>query len=692
MLSSLNIKTSYRSDQCNIINDFYVPCLSVSKEYCRAVGYFSSSALALAAKGLHAFIKSGGKMKLIASPFLSKKDIDAIKQGYINRKEAENKAIIEALNGEFDTIVRERIGLLAWLVEYDLLDIKIAVLNREGMYGIYHEKLGIFFDGQNYVTFTGSSNESASGLINNFECIDVYCSWKSEDKVRLEEKVTNFKKLWENNTPYLEVYSYPEAAKKSILRFRQEFPPEQDPEIESITTLNLLDKPRKPSNITLRPYQQEAIKNWFNAKGRGTLKMATGSGKTITALSIVSQLSYKIGLQAVIIICPYKHLVYQWKKECQYFGLSPTLCFKSRNKWAEDLSNKLYNLKSEEGHFLSVITTNSTFTSKFFQKFLKYFPEKTLIIGDEAHNLGAPSFFDSLPKNIGLRLALSATPERWFDDSGTKAIFDYFGPVLKPEFTLKDALKAGALVPYFYYPIFVTLSDNEAETYTEISAKIAKAISTNNDNGNDAVLSSLLYQRARIIASAENKLQALKDLMAKRLDTTHTLFYCGDGSVEDAVSLESVKQIEAVTRLLGNELNYKVDTYTAQTPLEERENLRDRFDRGILQGIVAIRCLDEGVDIPSTRTAVILASSSNPRQFIQRRGRVLRPHPSKQFAEIFDMIVLPPNGANINYESERKLIQKEFARIVEFADLAVNAGEIRGKLLQIQKKYGLLSM
>jgi superfamily II DNA or RNA helicase len=199
-------------------------------------------------------------------------------------------------------------------------------------------------------------------------------------------------------------------------------------------------------------------------------------------------------------------------------------------------------------------------------------------------------------------------------------------------------------------------------------------------------------QRARLIGAASNKLEALRELMRSRLNSTHTLFYCGDGSVEDDVTDESQRQLEAVARILGNELNYQVNTYTAETTLEEREDLRHQFETGELQGLVAIRCLDEGVDIPATQTAVILASSGNPRQFIQRRGRILRPHPNKQRAEIFDMIVLPPDLGWKTLEVERNLLRKELQRFIEFADLADNAGEARLKLLELQSRYGLLDM
>lgn len=450
--------------------------------------------------------------------------------------------------------------------------------------------------------------------------------------------------------------------------------------------------PKIPPSIQLRQYQKQAVASWFANQGRGTLKMATGSGKTITALAIASELYQKIGLQVLLIVCPYRHLVSQWARECEKFNLAPLLAFESVHNWQSQLSSQLYNVRAGSQPFLTIITTNSTLMGGL-QTQLKYFPEKTLIIGDEAHNLGAPKLEQSLPRNIGLRLGLSATPERYFDEQGTEFIFDYFGSVLAPELTLRDAIAQGALVHYLYYPILVDLTESEAYAYARITTKIGWILSSeDNSPKNNNVLTALLMQRARLIGAAANKLHALRQLMQNRLDTTHTLFYCGDGTQEGAIDKQSSRQIAAVVKLLGSELGYRVNTYTAETSLSQREELRKQFANGDLQGLVAIRCLDEGVDIPAIQTAVILASSSNPRQFIQRRGRILRPHPGKQRATLFDTIVMPPELDRQTWEVERNLLKKELKRFIEFADLADNAGEARKTLLTLQQQYGLLDL
>ena len=451
--------------------------------------------------------------------------------------------------------------------------------------------------------------------------------------------------------------------------------------------------PKLPADLQLRSYQQQAIDNWFKNQGRGTLKMATGSGKTITALAIAHQLYQQIGLQVLIVICPFRHLVNQWGRECEKFNLQPILACESIHKWQSKFSHQLARINTGQQKFLTIVTTNETLITPGFQSQLKYLPDRTLIIGDEVHNLGAKKRESSLPRNVGLRLALSATPERHYDEIGTQNILDYFGDILQPEFTLKDAIEQGALVHYLYYPILVELTQDESEQYLKLTRAITRKLlykhqdrAVNHDEFDTPDLTPLLMQRSRLIGAAANKLTALKALMQDRLSTSHTLFYCGDGSSD------STRQLTAVTHLLGTELGYRVNTYTATTSLPDREQLRQQFESGALQGLVAIRCLDEGIDIPAIKHAVILASSTNPRQFIQRRGRILRPDPGKDRATLYDMVVLPPELDRDTLAIERNLLKKELLRLIEFADLADNAAAARSQLLTLQKRYGLLDI
>ena len=482
-----------------------------------------------------------------------------------------------------------------------------------------------------------------------------------------------------------------------VREYRQKYLSNRFKENKSSYQYQPVGVPVFPRDIQLRNYQHQAVLSWLENRGRGTLKMATGSGKTIIALAIATELYKQIGLQVLLVVCPYRHLVSQWARECRKFNLQPIIAMMRVENWQSELSTQLYNLRTgdygtrsdkAESSFLTIITTNLTLINQGFQSQLKYFPAKTLIVGDEAHNLGSARLESSLPRNIGLRLALSATPERHFDDEGTDALLNYFGSIIQPEFTLADAIKQGALVPYLYYPVFVRLTESESFTYAKLTKRIGWSLNKNPNWEQNDNLTALLTKRSRLIGTAANKLVILKELMATRLNTSHTLFYCGDGYIEDYTSTYK-RQIEAVTHILGKELGYRVNTYTTDTSLEARERLRQQFELGELQGLVAIRCLDEGIDIPAIKTAIILASSSNPRQFIQRRGRILRPYPGKKQATLFDTIVIPPNLDRETWEVERNLLRKELKRLITFAELATNAKKAIDKLLQLQEQYQL---
>ena len=680
------------------MRDFYVPCMMRSRLYKRAVGYFTSHGLSVAAQGVAHLLENGGKIQLVASPHLTNEDIEAIDSGYKRREEVLFDIVFKTFKEIEDELMKERLNALAWLIATGALDVRLALRignDRRLKKGIFHEKMGIFTDTfDNSVAFSGSPNETSGGLIENYETIDVFWSW-DDPQGRVEDKVERFEKLWNNETFGLEVIDFNQASQELLKAYKREEPPSQDPAERFFPIVHDKEKkdtPAIPSEIKLRDYQQEAVENWIKNNGRGSFKMATGTGKTITALAIAITLYQKFNLQAMIIICPFRHLVSQWATECKRFGFNPILAFESRSLWDSALSNTLYNVSQGNQNFVCVVTTNKTFSRSGIQNKIRYFPKKCLIIADEAHNLGASHLRRCLPESIKLRLALSATPERWFDEEGTNRLFDYFGPILEPQLTLKEAIAKKALVPYRYYPILVELSEEEREEYLSLSEKIAKVFQQQGgDDEENPMLTALLTKRARLVATACNKIKALNKLMEDKRDATHMLFYCGDGTVEDPVTQEEMRHVDVICRFLGHEMGIRIAPYTAETILVERETLQKQLDSGELQGLVAIRCLDEGVDIPSVRTAVILASSRNPRQFIQRRGRILRQAPGKTSAEIYDMIVIPPKDV-ITSESERKLLRNELVRFAEFADLALNGGEARLKIMEIQRKYDLMDI
>lgn len=696
-LRGLQLKITYRSDYDNIVNDFYIPCMRNSILYQRAVGYFTSHGLAYAATGIAHLISQAGKIQLIASPNLTDEDISAINKGYSDRKDI----IVSAIKKNFDEIthllLRKRLEALSWLIAAGNMEVKLALrYNEDGRIskGIYHEKLGIFTDNNNnHVAFIGSVNETASGLLDNFESIDVYTSWDDPHN-RVLNKIEIYNKLWNDCTKGLSVVDFTDVAADLLKPY---YPPDPKIYVNNGNTCNniykehIMKEPDFPDWLHLRDYQEQAITNWFNNNGQGCLKMATGSGKTIVALSIITHLYKKAGLKAAIILCPFKHLVDQWRKEAIKFNFEPLVIHTSKNLWLKELNYQLSSLKTNN-KVLIVIITNASFCRENFQNKIDYFPAgKTVFIADEVHNLGAANIHKKLPEAIQWRLGLSATPERWFDEQGTEILFNYFGKVLTPEYTLKNAIDSGVLTPYYYYPVLVELTGEERDEYFILTDEISRIITYEGFDKENNYLSHLLIKRARLLAGAANKLVHLKELLKGKANTYHWLFYCGDSRVEDPTSETEMRQIESVCRILGRELNMKIDSFTAETPAPKRQQIIKDLDLKVLQGLAAIRCLDEGVDIPSTRRAVILASSTNPRQFIQRRGRVLRKAGGKKYAEIYDMIVTPPHRASVTVV-ERTLLKKELTRFAEFADLAINNGIARKSILELQKKYDLMDI
>ena len=519
-LRDLNLKISYSTGREDLVNDFYSPCMARSRQYWRAVGYFTSSSLSLAAQGIAHLISQQGRIYLIASPALTEEDADAINLGYRNRDEVLAHAARRTLADVADQCARERLSALSWLIATGAMDVRLALrLDVHGAIsrGIYHEKLGLFVDDQqNMVAFSGSANETVGGLVSNFESIDVYWSWNDpQDRVR--PKFHHMQDLWQArpesaSLPGLRVIDFTDAAADLLRRFRVTRPPRRDPLDRDAITVGGHRRPGQPvlpNGITLRSYQLQLIDSWFQRDGRGVMKMATGMGKTITALSIAARLAQMIELPAVIIICPFKHLVTQWDKECHRFDMTPILAFESHTKWYPRLSDALYNSTSRSGRFVSVITTNKTFAGDSFRSQLKHFPRNSLLIADEVHNLGAAGLRARLPVSIALRLGLSATPERWFDEEGTEDLFSYFGPTLEPELGLRDGMTYGALCPYRYFPLPVELTDDERDNYIKLSTQIARALANAAEPDNDEALSALRIKRARLVATATNKLGVL---------------------------------------------------------------------------------------------------------------------------------------------------------------------------------------
>ena len=678
-LREIPLKYEYRSDGADLVKDFYTPCLRNATQYWRAVGYFTSNGLALNVKGLSTFIRHGGQMNLVTGPKLMSDDIEAIRRGY-NRKE---QNIDLDLDCNFEQISHDRLMLLTWLIAHGHLDIKIACPSDSRTscpHAVYHEKTGVFLDeNNNAVAFSGSSNETVGGLLNNFESIDVHWSW-DDTQERVQQKVDNFKRLWDNNTDKLEVKDFLNAVAEELLTHQAVY---ETGQVETPDRPEIIEQtvPYLPKDIVLRKYQSEAIDAWFENGCRGLWEMATGTGKTITALSALAKLREKKKRLFVVIACPYQHLVDQWYEETIRFGFEPILAYKSSASWVNRLNTALVRYNYGVRDVVCTITTQTTFITETMQKLLSKLKRSAVLIADEVHHLGAERSRKRLTDVFNYRLGLSATPNRWFDRSGTTALKTYFGDTVY-EFSLDKAIEMGYLCPYYYHPHLVELTDDEFEAYEHLTEGISKLYHQIESGETSEVLERLLIKRARLLNRAENKLTKLAELLTDKTDSLHhTLFYCALGRI--------VPVVELLT-----DLGLRVAKFTAEESAAERQELLKMFASGHLQALVAMRCLDEGVDVPSTRTAYILASSSNPKEFIQRRGRILRLSTGKEHAEIHDLIAVPPidyrQSPTTTFRTERKIVARELERFNEFAGMALNKFEARDKIWELAKDYNLL--
>lgn len=417
--------------------------------------------------------------------------------------------------------------------------------------------------------------------------------------------------------------------------------------------------------------------------------MATGTGKTLTALAGVERLwRDNDEALAIIIVCPYIHLVEQWVKDIKHFNINPIQAH-GTSKWKDKLKRNIRGYNHNIIKNFCVITTNSTYQSTDFQNIIRELEKNILFIVDEAHNFGSNKLSKLLNEKFTYRLALSATPKRYFDEKGTNKLLKYFDKQVF-EFSLKDAIDGGFLTEYYYYPNIVYLQNDEYEQYKNISIKIAKMIGKNGElDISDEVLEMLLLKRARIINLAKNKIIKLKEIMLMYKDTYNNIIYCAAGKNEEE------RQLDDVCKLLGYDLNMKIHRFTSQETKEERSNLINRFEKKELQALVAIKCLDEGVNIPCIERGFILSSTGNSKEFIQRRGRLLRKYKNKKFAYIYDFIILPRPIKDIQYMNldvlkvDLSLINKELRRMKEFGNLSINRSDSMKLIDDIEIAYGI---
>lgn len=736
---SLQLQKEYRSPQHDVANEFFAPVLACSKIYKRSVGFFSSTSLEIITKGISSLVKNGGKIQIVASPKLSEEDIEAIRIGYDKKSEIIEKRLLGELESTDDNyFTNQRLNLLANLIAKDILSIKIAFKDNGSLVGIYHEKLGVFEDFEgNIIAFDGSMNESKTAMCYNYESINVYCGWLSEDKSRVELKIKAFDNIWNNTEENLKVVEFPSLTKRILDKYKtKDFNTEEiAKKLESldktedrrkveykIDRSNMigdvklpiaspkLNIPIIPYDVDLYDYQKDAIDEWSDNNFCGIFDMATGTGKTLTGLGAVTRCSeeHENNL-AVIVVAPYQHLVEQWVEDIERFNIKPIIAYSTsfQKNWKDRLKRAIRDkkLRLKDKEFFLLVTTNATFKSNFVQEQINNIDGDILLVIDEAHNVGSVEFKKYLDSKFKYRLALSATLDRHNDEEGTDFLHNYFGKVCI-HYDLERAIDENKLTPYKYFPVLVYLTEEELSEYKQISAEMINHLKKNKSGKMelDTYGQKLAIKRSRIVAGAQNKLDVFREQILPYKDKTNILVYCGATTVlpdsdsylnnEDFEKSEmGERQIIAITKIMGNEMNMEVSRFTSEEDIETRKVITERFKSEKLQAIIAIKCLDEGVNIPSIKTAFILASTTNPKEYIQRRGRVLRKWPGKKYAELYDFVTLPRVlDTVLNYTKEEikgdlSLVKNELRRIKEFSSIAMNKMDSLSLIDEIQSTY-----
>ena len=644
----------------NFLDSLLKPALREAAYYRRSVGFFSSSVFSLLLNSLPSFIRNNGKIHLIVSPELSNDDIKAIQLGYEKKSDLLKRRFLEDFDAEIRLFDDVGLDTLAELVARGILDVKVASVKND--FGIYHDKLGILTDRVgNNVVFYGSPNSSANAYLNNYEKIRVVRDWIQGEGEAVRDEISEFDSMWENRNPYLEVFDFMESVKECILVVKEE--------------RSSGKKVKDP--IELYDYQKDAIQAWVDKGFRGFYVMATGTGKTWTAIYSAKRLLEEHKC-LIVIAAPYKHLVRQWAEDVnKLFPDAETVLISSENPQWYTISKRL--VLSQQYHpekQIILITTIKSFYSAKFEKVINLSDEEKLLIVDEAHR------FTQRPENLrraySYMLGLSATPINGKQNESGIALLDFFGG-LAYNLPIEEALERNFLVHYNYFPVYVTATSAEEENFNAISSNMAGCF-------RDGVLIDrerfVKYVRARlrIMGMAEEKLARIKTFVDQIKEKDHFVVYCGDGRLFDEQD-EEIRHIQFVQNQM-DDMGIRTSQFTANENMDRRMELVDMFNKQEIDALVAIRCLDEGINIPSIKSALILSSNDDYREFVQRRGRILRKYKGKKSADIYDVVVLPSAMCP-------KMAIIELRRYYEYAKLALNKEERLAELQTLLSQYGL---
>ena len=604
--------------------------------------------------------------------------------------------------------------------------IEIKVIKPKSGKGIAHYKSGVFSDGENYVGYKASCNFTLFGLSENLEELEAFLSWENGRSNKLIKKqlkvIDKYFTEQDDDVEYLsaneiEVVIRDKFGKKDIdelvvqegelLKKKMGLIKNRKLKKTIIKLHDDIDKirrsPKFPYIEGAREYQIAAYQSWLQNDSKGIFAMATGTGKTITSLNCLLNEYQKDKTYKAIIVVPTIALLEQWKKECLKFNFKNIITVSSKENWSDNLAFFNTATKFFDTSFIVIVTYASLGKPKFQSHFTQL-PTETLLIADEVHNMGSQGILELLPKiHLEKRIGLSATPHRKFDEEGNVAIENFFNdksPYVV-SYSMKQALDVGWLSQYTYYPHVVSLNEVELKEYIKISYQLLMHIDPKTHTYKKSTLvDMLLLDRKRIIHKAVNKIDAFNEILrsefGRKGNLKYTLVYVPEGLEPDYSKTdidtdteEDISLINVYTRAVSaTDDSLMVKQYTAMS--KNRERILKDYEEGKVHVLTSMKCLDEGVDVPRSELAIFCSSTGNPRQFIQRRGRVLRLHDDKVHAVIHDLIVVPEISVEeSNYNMERNLVKKELERVVDFSNLAMNKMDTYESLKSVLNYYNL---
>lgn len=711
MLKDKDFKYRYSTGRKDLPIDFCELALSNSTKLDIGLGYFSSASFNILSVGFARFICNNGNMRLYINQYLTEDDYKLLQNNETVDFEERILQSFFTLKKTLSKRDEHFFQCLSYLIQRNRIEIKI-VIPKDG--GLAHEKFGIFTDeNSDKVAFTGSMNLTAAALVKNIETIECTCSWKSADsRERIEISEQDFTEIWTGKNESVLVFpakkfcqeiikTYPKVDSDELLLQEKEIIKKlrNKQEAESLTENKAIQPPHFPYKYPdgARPYQIEAYEAWVKNNKQGIFAMATGTGKTITSLNCALQEYQHDGLYQLLILVPTIALVEQWIEEISLFDFKNIIEVYSENsQWRKQivtLKNKVQRGNKEN---FVIVSTYQSFTNDDFQQILQKLPDSILLIADEAHNIGSENVRAAFRKmKIKKRIALSATPNRIYDQEGTTELEGFFNdkPPYVYSFPMSQAIKEGRLMEYCYYPKMAYLNELEMEKYAEYTKKLLNLLDSKTGkfkNENEAT--KLLLLRKQVLHKAEDKMRVLREIVTEIGEDK--LKYCFVYVPEGYSENDDESILQRMLNTIKDEFpKTTCNTYTGNNNKKERTTILSGFENNDINVLLAMKCLDEGVDVPRAEYGIFASSTGNPRQFIQRRGRLLRKHPDKTFAHIYDMIVVPnfqsSHYSNDFFKMEKSLVRGELARVAYFADLATNTHSAKEVLQELADHYQL---